>query len=299
MPGQLKEVRDRIASVKSTQQITKAMKLVAASKLRKAQDRIVQMRPYSAKLYDMLRNIMAGGEGNLSAGYGAARPIQNVLIVVISSDRGLCGGFNANMVKLFKSTVEQKYKQAHQSGNITVLSVGKKAYEALKKDKSLHFITNHIDLFSRLSFEEAMQASEQIMKEFVDKKYDAVEVIYNQFKNQITQLPTVEQFLPIEKLDTASTPEKENAARPDFIFLPNQENIIAELVPKILKTRFYRFLLDSNASEHGARMTSIDNATNNAEDLLVALNISYNRARQAAITTELSEIVSGAAALQG
>lgn len=299
MPGQLKEVRDRIASVKSTQQITKAMKLVAASKLRKAQDRIVQMRPYSAKLYDMLRNIMAGGEGNLSAGYGAARPIQNVLIVVISSDRGLCGGFNANMVKLFKSTVEQKYKQAHQSGNITVLSVGKKAYEALKKDKSLHFITNHIDLFSRLSFEEAMQASEQIMKEFVDKKYDAVEVIYNQFKNQITQLPTVEQFLPIEKLDTASMPEKENAARPDFIFLPNQENIIAELVPKILKTRFYRFLLDSNASEHGARMTSMDNATNNAEDLLVALNISYNRARQAAITTELSEIVSGAAALQG
>ena len=299
MPGQLKEVRDRIASVKSTQQITKAMKLVAASKLRKAQDRIVQMRPYSAKLYDMLRNIMAGGEGNLSAGYGAARPIQNVLIVVISSDRGLCGGFNANMVKLFKSTVEQKYKQAHQSGNITVLSVGKKAYEALKKDKSLHFITNHIDLFSRLSFEEAMQASEQIMKEFVDKKYDAVEVIYNQFKNQITQLPTVEQFLPIEKLDTASTPEKENAARPDFNFLPNQENIIAELVPKILKTRFYRFLLDSNASEHGARMTSMDNATNNAEDLLVALNISYNRARQAAITTELSEIVSGAAALQG
>ncbi|MBP7533541.1 MAG: ATP synthase F1 subunit gamma [Chitinophagales bacterium] len=299
MPGQLKEVRDRIASVKSTQQITKAMKLVAASKLRKAQDRIVQMRPYSAKLYDMLRNIMAGGEGNLSAGYGAARPIQNVLIVVISSDRGLCGGFNANMVKLFKSTVEQKYKQAHQSGNITVLSVGKKAYEALKKDKSLHFITNHIDLFSRLSFEEAMQASEQIMKEFVDKKYDAVEVIYNQFKNQITQLPTVEQFLPIEKLDTASTPEKESAERPDFIFLPNQENIIAELVPKILKTRFYRFLLDSNASEHGARMTSMDNATNNAEDLLVALNISYNRARQAAITTELSEIVSGAAALQG
>lgn len=299
MPGQLKEVRDRIASVKSTQQITKAMKLVAASKLRKAQDRIVQMRPYSAKLYDMLRNIMAGGEGNLSAGYGAVRPVQHVLIVVISSDRGLCGGFNANMVKLFKSTVEQKYKQAHQSGNITVLSVGKKAYEALKKDKSLHFITNHIDLFSRLSFEEAMQASEQIMKEFVDKKYDAVEVIYNQFKNQITQLPTVEQFLPIEKLDTASTPEKESAERPDFIFLPNQENIIAELVPKILKTRFYRFLLDSNASEHGARMTSMDNATNNAEDLLVALNISYNRARQAAITTELSEIVSGAAALQG
>lgn len=300
MPGQLKEVRDRIASVKSTQQITKAMKLVAASKLRKAQDRIVQMRPYSAKLYDMLRNIMAGGEGNLSAGYGAVRPVQHVLIVVISSDRGLCGGFNANMVKLFKSTVEQKYKQAYQSGNVTVLSVGKKAYEALKKDKSLHFITNHIDLFSRLSFEEAMQASEQIMKEFVDKKYDAVEVIYNQFKNQITQLPTVEQFLPIEKLDSAAnTPEKDNTSRPDFIFLPNQENIIAELVPKILKTRFYRFLLDSNASEHGARMTSMDNATNNAEDLLVALNISYNRARQAAITTELSEIVSGAAALQG
>ena len=225
MPGQLKEVRDRIASVKSTQQITKAMKLVAASKLRKAQDRIVQMRPYSAKLYDMLRNIMAGGEGNLSAGYGAARPIQNVLIVVISSDRGLCGGFNANMVKLFKSTVEQKYKQAHQSGNITVLSVGKKAYEALKKDKSLHFITNHIDLFSRLSFEEAMQASEQIMKEFVDKKYDAVEVIYNQFKNQITQLPTVEQFLPIEKLDTASTPEKENAARWNEIIKTKKEAI--------------------------------------------------------------------------
>lgn len=302
MPGQLKEVRDRIVSVKSTQQITKAMKLVAASKLRKAQDRIIQMRPYSAKLYDMLRNIMAGGEGNLSSGYGAARPIQNVLIVVVSSDRGLCGGFNANMVKLVKATIEQKYKQQHEAGKITILPIGKKAYDALRKDNTLHFINKHVDLFTRLSFEEAMEASGQIMKEFADKKYDVVEVVYNQFKNQITQIPTAEQFLPIEKLEPATTNsnnESANTKRPDFIFLPNQADITDELVPKILKTRFYRFLLDSNASEHGARMTSMDNATNNAEDLLKTLGIQYNRARQAAITTELTEIVSGAAALQG
>lgn len=302
MPGQLKEVRDRIVSVKSTQQITKAMKLVAASKLRKAQDRIIQMRPYSAKLYDMLRNIMAGSEGNLSSGYGAARPIQNVLIVVVSSDRGLCGGFNANMVKLVKATIEQKYKQQYEAGKITILPIGKKAYDALRKDNTLHFINKHVDLFTRLSFEEAMEASGQIMKEFADKKYDVVEVAYNQFKNQITQIPTAEQFLPIEKLEPATTnsnSESANTKRPDFIFLPNQADITDELVPKILKTRFYRFLLDSNASEHGARMTSMDNATNNAEDLLKTLGIQYNRARQAAITTELTEIVSGAAALQG
>lgn len=301
MPGQLKEVRDRIVSVKSTQQITKAMKLVAASKLRKAQDRIIQMRPYSAKLYDMLRNIMAGGEGNLSSGYGADRPIQNVLVVVVSSDRGLCGGFNANMVKLVKATIERKYKQQYEAGKVTVLPIGKKAYDALRKDNILHFITDHVSLFTRLSFEEAMQASGQVMKEFTDKKYDVVEVVYNQFKNQITQIPTAEQFLPIEKLEPAvnNTSESTNTKRPDFIFLPNQADITDELVPKILKTRFYRFLLDSNASEHGARMTSMDNATNNAEDLLKTLGIQYNRARQAAITTELTEIVSGAAALQG
>lgn len=300
MPGQLKEVRNRIASVKSTQQITKAMKLVAGSKLNKAQSRIVQMRPYSAKLYDMLRNIMSGSDGgNLSTQYGATRPVQQVLIVALSSDRGLCGGFNANVAKLTKATIDQKYKQQYLAGAVTILPIGKKAYESLRKDPKLRFVTDHVDLFTRLDFEASMAVSEQVMSDFAAKKYDVVEVVYNQFKNQITQIPTAEQFLPIEKLSADTSEANANTTRPDFIFLPNQADITNELVPKILKTRFYRFTLDSNASEHGARMTSMDNATNNAQDLLRDLSIQYNRARQAAITTELTEIVSGAAALNG
>ncbi|MBL7788099.1 MAG: ATP synthase F1 subunit gamma [Chitinophagales bacterium] len=295
MPGQLKEVRSRIAAVKSTQQITKAMKLVAASKFRRAQDRIIQMRPYSAKLYDMLRNIMSGAS-DVNIAYGNTRETNHILIIIITSDRGLCGGFNSNVAKLLRNQLENKYKNQYAAGKVTALCIGKKGFEAARKYKNLQLITDYQDLFADLTFEKSMEVSEKVMQDFLDKKYDVVEVLYNFFKNQATQIPTVEQFLPIEKL-VAETDGKTSAT--DFIFQPDQSGIIEELVPKIIKTRFFRFLLDSNASEHSARMMAMENATNNAEELLRDLNIKYNRARQAAITTELTEIVSGAAALQG
>lgn len=303
MPGQLKEVRIRMQAVKSTQQITKAMKLVAASKLRKAQDRIIKMRPYANKLYQILGNIAAGGMGDVSLDYTNERPAEKVLIVLLTSDRGLCGGFNSSMAKLAKTLIQDKYATQRANGNVTVFCIGKKGYEALKKEKGLQFNTDYLDLFTRLSFDEVAIAAQTIMTAYTNKTYDAIEVVYNQFKNQITQLATVEQYLPIQKLAdeipaSGNNTSKETAA-PDFIYQPSQTAIIEELVPKILKTQFYRYLLDSNASEHGARMTAMDKATDNAEELLKELGIQYNRARQAAITTELTEIVGGASALQG
>lgn len=295
MPGQLKEVRSRIAAVKSTQQITKAMKLVAASKFRRAQDRIIQMRPYSAKLYDMLRNIMSGAS-DVNIAYGNTRETNHILIIIITSDRGLCGGFNSNIAKMLRNQLENKYKNQYTAGKVTALCIGKKGFEAARKYKNLQLITDYQHLFADLTFESSMEVSEKVMQDFLDKKYDVVEVLYNFFKNQATQVPTAEQFLPIEKL-VAETNGKTSAT--DFIFQPDQSGIIEELVPKIIKTRFFRFLLDSNASEHSSRMMAMENATNNAEELLRDLNIKYNRVRQAAITTELTEIVSGAAALQG
>lgn len=299
MSGQLKEVRIRIQAVKSTQQITKAMKLVAASKLRRAQDRIIQMRPYSAKLFEMLGNMLSGASASdLNIGYAQERPAEKVLLIVLTSDRGLCGAFNSNISKMVRLAIQTKYAKQKAAGNVHLLCIGKKGYEALRKETGLQINIDHLSLFSTLSFEESSQVSEWVLAEFLAKNYDVVEVYYNQFKNQITQIPTVEQYLPIQKLE----PQEETATsktKPDFIYQPNQADIITELVPKILKTRFFRFLLDSNASEHGARMTSMDNATNNADDLLRDLTISYNRVRQAAITTEITEIVGGAAALQG
>jgi len=302
MPGQLKEVRIRIQAVKSTQQITKAMKLVAASKLRKAQDRIIKMRPYANKLYSILGNIASGGLGDVDMGYTKERPVEKVLIVLLTSDRGLCGGFNANVSKLVKGLIQNKYATQRANGNVTILNIGKKGYEALKKEKNVSFNTDYVSLFADLTFEDVAKAAERVMSEFENQNFDVVEVVYNQFKNQITQLPTVEQFLPIQKLQQdapAGTKKAGENMVNDFIYQPSQKEIIEELVPKILKTQFYRYLLDSNASEHGARMTSMDKATDNAEELLKTLGIQYNRARQAAITTELTEIVGGVAALQG
>ncbi len=294
MPAQLKEVRNRIGAVTSTQKITKAMKLVAASKLRKAQERIIKMRPYTAKLNDILGNITSATEGEVSIAYANERPIQNVLLVILTSDRGLCGGFNANMAKLLKLKVKEKYANAK---SVQVMCIGKKGYDALKRE-SFDFKNEYIALFGDLTFDNAIPVVENVMQGFVNADYDVVEVFYNRFKNQIVQEAVSEQFLPIEKLESEET-ESDSNIKPDFIFQPNQAELIEELVPKILKTKFFGYLLNSNASEHGARMTAMDNATENAEDILRDLKILYNRARQAAITTELTEIVSGAAALQG
>ncbi len=293
MGANLKEVRLRIASVKSTTQITKAMKMVSAAKLRRATDRIVQIRPYSNQLNKVLQNIAANLGEEMNSSFAVQRPIQKVLVVIITSDKGLCGGFNSNSVKLVKTLLNEKYADLAAKGKVDLLTVGKKGYDAFKSSK-IKINNDFGNLFSHLSFEDASQAATYIMYAFEKQEYDVVEVVYGQFKNAGTQIPTVEQFLPIKSIQAETSNSK---LKSDYMFEPSQEKILNDLVPKILKTQFFRYLLDSNASEHGARMTAMDKATENANELLKSLNIMYNRARQAAITTELTEIVSGAAAL--
>lgn len=293
MAGQLKEVRNRIKSVQSTQQITKAMKMVSAAKLRRAQDAITQMRPYAQKLQEMLSNIVSNIEGGATLALAEERPVEKVLLIVITSDRGLCGGYNANLVKLAKNTVTEKYASQFSKGNVTVWNIGKKGWESLTK---AGYNTNDQfkDIYLNLNFEAVQAAAQAAMKGFEQKEFDAVEIIYSEFKNAATQVFVAEQFLPIPKMAP-----KAGSKKADFIFEPAKDILIAELMPKILNTQLFKAVLDGNASEHGARMTAMDKASENANELLKSLKISYNRARQAAITTELTEIVSGAAALQG
>jgi F-type H+-transporting ATPase subunit gamma len=289
----LKEVRLRMASVKSTTQITKAMKMVSAAKLRRATERIVQIRPYADQLNKVLQNIASNLGGEMNTSFATQRTINKVLIVVITSDKGLCGGFNANTVKSAKVLLNEKYPELAAKGKVDILTVGKKGYDAFKSSK-LKVNNDFGNLFGNLSFETASKAAEYIMYTFEQKEYDVVEVVYGQFKNAGTQIPSTEQFLPIK---TTAPVKGTSKGKADYMFEPSQDKILKDLVPKILKTQFFRYLLDSNASEHGARMTAMDKATENANELLKSLNIMYNRARQAAITTELTEIVSGAAAL--
>ncbi|MBK6384872.1 MAG: ATP synthase F1 subunit gamma [Chitinophagaceae bacterium] len=294
MAGQLKEVRNRIKSVQSTQQITKAMKMVSAAKLRRAQDAIVQMRPYAQKLQEMLSNIVSNSEGGgASMPLAIERPVQKVLFIVITSDRGLAGAFNANTIKLTKLTIAEKYPDQYKKGNITIWNIGKKGYEHFAKNNYKADATFK-DIFLKLNFENVQAASKAAMKAFQEREFDVVELVYSQFKNAATQKFEVERFLPIPRME-----KKAGATKADFIYDPSKELLIAELMPKILNTQLFKAVLDSNASEHGARMTAMDKASENANEMLRSLKISYNRARQAAITTELTEIVSGAAALEG
>ena len=293
MAGQLKEVRNRIKSVTSTQQITKAMKMVSAAKLRRAQDAIIQMRPYAKKMQEMLSNIVSNAEGGAGMSLAVERPVEKVLLIVITSDRGLCGAFNANLIKLAKATINEKYPGQLKKGNVTIWSIGKKGYEHFLKNR-FNVTDTYKDIFLHLNFENVQKAAQAAMKSFSEKEFDVVEVIYSQFKNAATQRFEVERFLPIPKVA-----KKAGATKADFIYDPSKDQLIAELMPKILNTQLYKAVLDSNASEHGARMTAMDKASDNAQEMLRTLKISYNRARQAAITTELTEIVSGAAALQG
>lgn len=293
MAGQLKEVRNRIKSVQSTQQITKAMKMVSAAKLRRAQDAIIQMRPYARKMQEMLSNIVSNAEGGAGMSLASERPVEKVLFIVITSDRGLCGAFNANLIKLAKSTIEEKYSAQLKKGNVMIWNIGKKGYEHFVKVK-YNTDPAHKDIFLHLTFENVQKAAQAAMKAFEEKQFDVVELVYSQFKNAATQRFEVERFLPIPKVRA-----KAGATKADFIYDPSKDQLIAELMPKILNTQLYKAVLDSNASEHGARMTAMDKASENANEMLRVLKISYNRARQAAITTELTEIVSGAAALQG
>ncbi len=292
MAGQLKEVRNRIKSVQSTQQITKAMKMVSAAKLRRAQDAIIQMRPYARKLQEMLSNIVSNTQMEGGNSLATVRPVEKVLLIVITSDRGLAGAYNSNVIKLAKQAMREKYAAQHAKGNVTIWSIGKKGFEHFQKN-NFKVTDTYKDIFLHLSFDAVQQAAQAAVKAYQNKEFDAVEVVYSEFKNAATQRFVTEQFLPIPS--SAS----KGAAKADFIFDPNKEELIAELMPKILNTQLYKAVLDANASEHGARMTAMDKASENANELLKNLKISYNRARQAAITTELTEIVSGAAALQG
>jgi len=293
MAGQLKEVRNRIKSVQSTQQITKAMKMVSAAKLRRAQEAILQMRPYARKLQEMLSNIVSNIEGGTSLKLAEERTIERVLFILVTSDRGLCGAYNANLAKLARHTIAEKYSSQLKRGNVVIWNIGKKGWESMVRT-GYKTSDAYKDIFLNLTFENVQAVSQAAMKAFESREFDAVELVYSEFKNAATQRFVVEQFLPIPKVQ-----KKDGAKKADFIFEPDKEALIAELMPKILNTQLYKAVLDANASEHGARMTAMDKASENANELLKILRVSYNRARQAAITTELTEIVSGAAALEG
>jgi len=293
MPGQLKEVRNRIKSIQNTQQITKAMKMVSAAKLRRAQDAIIQMRPYAQKLQELLSNIVSNSDGDLGMDLAVERPVEKVLLFVITSDRGLAGAYNANVIKLAKALIREKYAAQAAKGNVTLWSIGKKGYEHFLKN-NYKITDTYKDIFLHLDFPHVQAAAQAAVKAFANKDFDAVEIIYSQFKNAATQNFVSERFLPIPKVK-----KKAGATNNDFIFEPGKQELISELMPKILNTQLYKAVLDANASEHGARMTAMDKASDNANEMLKVLRLSYNRARQAAITTELTEIVSGAAALQG
>lgn len=293
MSGQLKEVRNRIKSVTSTQQITKAMKMVSAAKLRRAQDAITQMRPYSQKLQEMLSNIVSALSADANLPLAAERPAERILIIAITSDRGLAGAYNANVVKLTRETVRTKYAAQMAKGNVTIMPLGKKGYEAFQRH-NFKLVDKYWSIFSNLSFDTVREAAQYAQEAFLNGEYDRVELVYSQFRNAATQQFVLEPFLPIPRVA-----KSEGAKESDFIFEPNREVLLQELMPKILNTQVYKAMLDASASEHGARMTAMDKASENAAELLRTLKISYNRARQAAITTELTEIVSGAAALAG
>jgi F-type H+-transporting ATPase subunit gamma len=299
MAGGLKEVRERIKSVISTQQITKAMKMVSAAKLRKAQNAIVQMRPYADRLNRMLSNILSNLDGDVSTSFGKARDVKSVLVVVVTSNRGLCGAFNTNINKEAVALIQDKYAKQAEAGKVTVLFVGKKGYDYFRRRFThLQYNTDHVALFDNLAYDNVSTVSRQLMDEFTAGKHDAIEIVYGRFRNAATQFPTAEQWLPVPK--TAMTTEKGAVSKKkaDYIFEPDKVTLLETLVPSILQLQFHKTLLDTHASEHGARMTAMDKATENAEELLKALKINYNKARQEAITTELGEIVGGVAALE-
>lgn len=292
MSGQLKEVRNRIKSVTSTQQITKAMKMVSAAKLRRAQDAIIQMRPYAQKLQEMLSNI-ASASSDMALPLAEERAAERVLLIPITSDRGLCGAYNSNVIKATRQLIADKYATQFANGNVTILPIGKKGYEYFVKN-NYKVVADFWTIFADLSFDNVRNAAVYAQKAFLNKEYDRVELVYSQFKNAATQKFVTEAYLPIPKVENTA-----GGKTSDFIYEPSKEILVQELMPKILNTQVYKAVLDANASEHGARMTAMDKASENANELLKNLKISYNRARQAAITTELTEIVSGAAALQG
>lgn len=292
----LKEVRNRITSVSSTQQITSAMKMVSAAKLRRAQDAIQQMRPYANKLKEILENLSASLDSSEGV-YSNPREVKNVLLIVITSNRGLCGGFNANVIKAANRLAKEGYKNA----KVSILPIGKKASDFFKKSEfavvGSEMPRSLNELFDGLTFVNVAPVAEKVMEMYAQGQFDKVELVYNQFKNAAVQITTVEQYLPVAPPKTTAKGQK--AVANDYIFEPSKEYIVADLIPRSLKTQLFKALLDSFAAEHGARMTSMHKATDNAGALIKELKLTYNKARQAAITGEILEIVGGAEALNG
>ena len=292
----LKEVRDRIKSVNNTQQITKAMKMVSAAKLRRAQMAITQMRPYANKLNDMLRNILSNLGGEVNSSFGIERPVTKACQVVVTSNRGLCGAFNTNIIKAAVANINGKYANVHAAGNLTILCIGKKGYEYFKKRYTdVNLPSDHVLLFDDLSYENVAKVSQQLMDAFSEGEYDSVDVAYGRFKNAAMQFAENDAFLPVPKIEADGDSKTSKAW---YIFEPDMESLLEELIPSILQTTFQKYVLDTHASEHGARMTAMDKASENANELLKELKLSYNKARQEAITNEILEIVGGAAALE-
>ena len=295
MPS-LKEVRIRIASVKSTQQITNAMKLVSAAKLRRAQESILKFRPYAAKLKNILINLSSSISDNEDNVYAQKREVEKVLIIPISSNRGLCGAFNSNIFKATNLLIQNKYAAQNNKNNVFIYTIGKKSYEYFSK-RNYNVVDNNAAIFDNITFDNVSEIAQSIMNDFTTRKYDKIEVIYNQFKNAAVQILTTEQFLPIDLSSIKTTTA--NEVESDYIFEPNKEVLVNQIIPKSLKIQFYKMILDTYASEHGARMTAMHKATDNAADLIKELMLTYNKARQASITKEILEIVGGAEALKG
>jgi len=288
----LKEVKSRIQSVSSTQQITKAMKMVAAAKLRRAQDNITKMRPYAAKLNALLQNLSSVEEDSDSSKYAEHREVEHVLLIVVTSDKGLCGAFNSNIFKATARHINENYKSHFEAGRLTIMPIGKKALDHYRR-RNMQMVEGYWDMFSPVSFEKASEAAEFCMEQFEAGAYDRVDLIYNEFKNVATQVLRTEQFLPVKPPEA----EEESTFAVDYLYMPSREEIVIDLIPKSLKIQVFKAILDSNAAEHGARMTAMDQATDNAGELLKELKLTYNRTRQAAITKEILEIVAGAEAL--
>jgi len=287
----LKEVRTRIGSVSSTQQITSAMKMVSAAKFRRAQNAILGMRPYSAQLNEIMNDIDV--EDGVVTPYHDNRKVENVLLVVVTSNKGLCGAFNSNVIKEATARVNH-YKNEEKVSDLQMITIGKRATEFFGK-RNVNVVGSHDELLDKPSFDTIATLADSVMQSFCDKKYDRVELIYNQFKNSLVQILSTEQFLPVVPKSAASVTSKRN----DYIYEPSKMEILREMVPLTLRSHFYRVILDSLAAEHGARMNAMQKATDNATELLKELKLSYNKARQAAITNEIIEIVSGSEALKG
>jgi F-type H+-transporting ATPase subunit gamma len=288
----LKEVRTRIASVSSTQQITSAMKMVSAAKFRRAQNAIIGMRPYAAQLNEIIADIDTGD--GVQTPYHAVRPVQTVVLVVVTSNKGLCGAFNSNVLKLAQQRIDH---WRNEKASIKLITIGKKASELLSRQKDLK-VTSYDVLLDSPSFDAIATLADTLLSDFADKAIDRVELVYNQFKNSLSQVLSCEQFLPVEA-GKAKAEDGKRKANNDYIFEPSKEEILREMIPLTLRSTFYRVVLDSLAAEHGARMTAMQKATDNATELLKDLRLSYNKARQASITNEIIEIVSGSEALKG